>query len=105
MPNAFTKHAAARAPVSARAAPPNGEIIFDITDGDLKPRRSAWYVSHSLTKPLNGGRAHIETEPIRKNNPVYGIDFNSPPISSMFFVCVACITEPAQRKSSPLNTA
>jgi hypothetical protein len=33
MPNAFTKHAAANAPVSARAAPPKGDIIFDVMDG------------------------------------------------------------------------
>ena len=37
MPNAFTKHAAASAPVSASAAPPKGEIIFAGYGRRLKP--------------------------------------------------------------------
>ncbi len=39
MPNAFTKHAAANAPVSASAAPPRGDIIFEVMDGALKPEK------------------------------------------------------------------
>ncbi len=40
MPNAFTKHAAASAPVRARAAPPRGDMIFEVTEGEANPRSS-----------------------------------------------------------------
>ena len=59
----------------------------------------------SLTKPLNGGNAEMETAPIRKRRAVFGIRLIKPPISSMFLVSVALTIEPDVRNSRLLKMA
>ena len=66
MPNAFTKHAAASAAVSASSDPAIGNIRRVRLEVVPNPASSAWYVSHSLTNPLSGGSPEIATAPIRK---------------------------------------
>ena len=105
MPNAFTKHAAASAAVNASREPAIGNISRVRLSVVPKPARSAWYVSHSLTKPFSGGRPEMATAPIRKKNAVAGMRRIRPPISSMLRVCVECTTDPAARNSRPLNMA
>ena len=105
MPNALTKHAIARPPVSARLAMPRVKTRFCPTDSRRMFWNSARNVSHSLTNPLSGGSAAIAAEPIRKQAAVHGIRLMSPPIASMFLVPVAWTTAPAPRKSSALNAA
>ena len=73
--------------------------------GIADPPSSAWNTSHSEAKPLSGGSAEIAHAPSRKKNAVRGIRLISPPISSMLRVPIACSTEPAPRKSSPLKQA
>ncbi len=69
------------------------------------PGSRAWKSSHSLKKPFSGGRPAIATAPTRKHGPVHRIRWMSPPCRFMFRVPVAWSTEPAPRKSSPLNAA
>ena len=61
MPNALTKHAAASAADSASNAPTAGANSFRPHDGNWGLSRIAWKVSHSETKPLNGGSAEMAT--------------------------------------------
>ncbi len=105
MPNALTKHAIARPPVSARLAIPRVKARFRPAASRRVFWKSAWNVSHSLTKPLSGGSAAIAAEPTRKQAAVHGIRLTSPPIASMLRVPVAWTTAPAPRKSSALNAA
>ena len=105
-PNAFTKHAAARALVNANRAPATGNRNRTRASGDRwKPKRNAWKRSHSLTKPFRRGRPEMAAEPTRKNRAVHGMRFARPPMSSMWRVPVAITTPPAPRKSRPLKTA
>ncbi len=104
IPNAFRKQKAASAPVSASAAAPTGRTILVNVSFKPKPRSSDCRVSHSLTKPLNGGRAEIASTPIRKRMAVVGIFLMRPPSFSVFFVCVENIMEPAPMNNNPLNT-
>jgi hypothetical protein len=67
--------------------------------------RSAWKVSHSLTKPLSGGSAAMAAEPTKKAAAVHGIRLTRPPSASRSRVPVACITAPAAMKSRLLNAA
>ena len=105
MPKALTKQAAARPLVSASIPTATGISTANSGLGMLKPASSDWKTSHSETKPLSGGSAEIAAEPIRKKSAVQGMRLISPPISSILRVCVACSTEPAPRKSSPLKLA
>ena len=57
IPNALTKHAAASAADSASNAPTAGTNSFRPHEGNWGLSRIAWKVSHSETKPLNGGSA------------------------------------------------
>src|ERR1700722_3006414 len=94
MANIFTKQVTARAAVNARPAPHNANTILTPTDESSALRRNVWSVSHSLTKPLNGGNAAIESAPARKAAPVQGIRRIRPPSRSRFRV-------PAHRSTSP----
>ena len=105
IPNALTKHAAARPLVSASMQTAIGINTATSGCGILKPPSSDWKTIHSEAKPLSGGRAEIAAEPIRKQSAVTGIGLISPPSFSILRVCVACSTEPAPRKSSPLKVA
>src|SRR3989344_4116344 len=105
VPNALTKHAAARPPVRAREAALARKIIFEKTGSAAMPAKRLWKVSHSLTKPLNGGRPEMETAPMRKKAAVHGMTLMRPPYSSILRVCVAWTTDPAERKRSDLKSA
>ena len=59
----FTKQVTARAAVSARAAPQRAKTILIGAEDKIALRNSACSVSHSLTKPLNGGTAEIARHP------------------------------------------
>ena len=73
MPNALTKHAAASAAESASSAPTAGAKIFSAQDGNSGVSKMAWKVSHSETKPLNGGSAEMATQPTRNAKAVRGM--------------------------------
>ena len=107
MPNALTKQAAASAVVSASSAPADRKQKVDERLGRAARSRyrNAWNVSHSLAKPLSGGRPEIAIAPTRKNSAVHGIRRSRPPNCSICRVPVAITTPPAPRNSSPLNTA
>ena len=70
IPKALTKQAAASAAESASNPPTAGARNFSTHCGSWGLSRIAWKVSHSETKPLNGGSAEIAAEPIRKANAV-----------------------------------
>ena len=104
IPNAFTKHAAAKAVVSAKSAPPTGNR--KCTSGSAEPRKpykNAWNVSHSLANPFRGGRPEIAIAPMRKNSPVHGIRRSRPPNCSICRVPVVITTSPAAEKQQPLE--
>ena len=105
IPNAFTKHAAARALVRAKTA--NATIRSSSRKGLARAVdwKKAWKIMSSLTKPLNGGNAEMETAPIRKRRAVLGIRLIKPPISSMFRVPVALTIEPEVMKRRLLKMA
>ena len=66
---------------------------------------SAPNTTHSLTKPLSGGRPTMATEPTRNATAVSGIRRASPPSRSISRVPVARTTAPAPRNSRLLNSA
>ena len=105
IPKHFTKAAAARPAVSASM--PSASTMSTAISGEATPipGSSAWKSSHSLKKPFSGGSPAIATAPTRKQGPVHGIRWMSPPCRFMFRVEVAWTTEPAPRKSSPLKAA
>ena len=72
MPNAFTNAAAVRPPVSASAATPASMAVAVTALCAEKPRRKPCSSSHSLAKPLNGGRAQIDRAPIPNSAAVAG---------------------------------
>src|SRR5260370_33329398 len=72
-PNALTKHAAANAAARASRAPTAGTIIFRAHCGNSGLCNMAWKISHSETKPLNGGSADIATQPTRTAKLVDGM--------------------------------
>ena len=87
-PKAFTKQAAARALVKAKIA---SATMRSNSRGGLAKRevwKNAWKIMSSLTKPLKGGSAEMETAPMRKSSAVVGMRLIKPPISSMFRVSV-----------------
>ena len=105
MPKAFTKQAAARALVKANM---ESATTIESTRNGFASKvdwKKAWKIINSLTKPLNGGNAEIETAPIRNSNAVLGIRLIKPPMSSMFFVSVELITEPVVMNRRLLKTA
>ena len=59
MPNARTKHAAARALVNANKAAASGKFRRIMPGVEENPSNSAWKVSHSLGKPFRSGRPEI----------------------------------------------
>ncbi len=59
----------------------------------------------SLTKPLKGGNAEMETAPIRNSRAVLGMRLIKPPISSMFLVPVALTMLPEVMKRRLLKMA
>ena len=103
-PKAFTKQPAASAADSASIAPTAGTRNFSSHCGSLGLTRIAWNVSHSETKPLNGGSAEIATEPARKAMAVSGIRWIRPPRRSMSRWPVAVSTAPAPKNSRLLKT-
>ena len=105
IPNALTKHAAARPLASASMATAIGMTTATSGCGIAEPPSKAWKTSHSEANPLSGGSAEIAQAPIKKNRAVRGIRLIRPPISSMLRVPRAWATEPAPRKSSPLKQA
>ena len=104
MPNALTKQAAASAADSANAAPIAGARNFSTHCGTWGLSRIAWKVSHSETKPLNGGSAEIAAEPMRKAKAVSGMPWMSPPRRSMSRWPVAVRTAPEPKKRRLLKT-
>ncbi len=72
-PNTLTKQVAASAPAKASMAAENGTIAINSAPPICGAIKAVWNVSHSDTKPLNGGRAEIETAATRKNAAVTGI--------------------------------
>ena len=104
MPKALTKQAAASAAESASRAPTAGTRNFSSHCGSAGLSRIAWNVSHSETKPLNGGSAEIAAEPMRKANAVRGMRWISPPSRSMSRSPVAPSTAPAPKNSRLLNS-
>src|SRR5260221_7332696 len=73
MPNALTKHAAANAAARANMAPTAGTIIFRAHCGRSGLCSTPWKISHSETKPLNGGRAEVGNTPEEKKKAGDGI--------------------------------
>ena len=106
MPNAFTKHAAASAPVSASIAPLKRKHQPHQAVGRAEALQQRLVGEPFAHKPVerrqrrNGHRADQEAR-----RPSCGIRLISPPISSMLRVCVACRTAPAPRNSSALKMA
>src|SRR3989344_2840695 len=72
-PKAFTKQASAKPPVKASEPLASIKIHLAYDDKVDIPKNSDWNVSHSLKKPLKGGRADIAIDPTRKNKAVWGI--------------------------------
>ena len=72
MAKALTKQVTARPAVNARAAPHSAKPILIALEDRTAERRIDCKVSHSLTKPLNGGRAAIESAPTKKERPSRG---------------------------------
>src|SRR5450759_4389728 len=105
IPKAFTKQAAARALVRANTA--NDAIKINSRNGlfNAADWKKAWKIMSSLTKPLKGGRAEIETAPIRKSMAVLGMRLIKPPISSMLRVPVALTMLPEVMKRRLLKIA
>ena len=105
IPNAFTKHAAASALVSANTA--NEAIKITSRNGLAKAVdwKNAWKIMSSLTNPLKGGNAEIETAPIKKRMAVLGMRLIKPPISSMLRVPVALTMLPLVMKRRLLKMA
>jgi hypothetical protein len=102
MAKAFTKQVTASPAVSARAAPQSAKTILTALEDKAAERRIDCSVSHSLTKPLNGGRAAIESAPTRQKAPVQGILRRSPPRRSRSRVPVAASIEPLPMNKSAL---
>jgi hypothetical protein len=78
VPTALTNVAAASPAVSATAATAAG-IASCSTGTDRPARTRAWSNTHSLTKPLKGGRPMIATPPTANRAAVAGIRRVSPP--------------------------
>ncbi len=99
---AFAKLASASAPAIASmiaagmAAHAGGPLLVAASN---RPR----YTSHSLTKPLSGGRPETAREPSANNPAVHGIVRHNPPSRLISRVPVACSTEPAPKNNSDLN--
>src|SRR5262249_15113399 len=72
-PNALTKQAAASAAESASSAPTAGTRTLSPHCESWGLTKMAWKVSHSDTKPFNGGRAEIATQPTRNRKLVHFI--------------------------------
>ena len=105
VPNALTDVAAARPPVRASAPTPSVSRMATDARGLATPGRKDWKSSHSLTKPLKGGSAAIESAPTRNAAAVHGIRLIRPPRRLRSRSPVACSTAPAPRKSRLLNAA
>src|SRR5207249_2921351 len=69
MAKALTKQVTASAAVSANATPHKANAILTGVEVSSALRNSACRVSHSLTKPLNGGSAEMESAPSKKTGP------------------------------------
>ena len=68
--NALTKHATASAPMSASAgAATAAPSIAAPPLAPVSARKLAREISHSLTKPLRGGRPEIATAPRERKLP------------------------------------
>src|SRR6266851_903413 len=102
-PNALTKHAAARAAARASNAPTAGTMILSAHCGSWGLCSTAWKISHSETKPLNGGSAEMATQPTRNTKLVSGIRWMRPPSLSMSRSPVEFRTAPAPKKSQLLK--
>src|SRR6202171_3057249 len=102
-PNALTKHAAAKAAARASSAPTAGTMIFSAHCGSWGLCNTAWKISHSETKPLNGGSAEIATQPTRNTKLVSGIRWMRPPNLSMSRSPVEVRTAPAPKNSKLLK--
>ena len=100
--NTFTKQVTASAAVSASPAPHRANTIFAPIEDSSAERSIICSVSHSLTKPLNGGSAAIESVPTRKASAVSGIHLIRPPSWSMSRVPVCVSTAPTPKNSSAL---
>ena len=69
----LTKQAAARAAASASSAAAIGMIARSTPFFSTGACNAVWNVSHSETKPLNGGSAEIATQPMRNISAVTGM--------------------------------
>ena len=97
--NTFTKHVTASAAVSASPAPHSAKTIFAPVEDSSAERSIVCSVSHSLTKPLNGGSAAMDSVPTRKPSAVSGIHLIKPPSRSMSRVPV-CVFHRARRRKT-----
>ena len=88
MLNNFVKQRIAIVPTSASPASARIEIISIPRLSTSAPFNIPKYIKNSLINPLNGGKPQIATEPIKQSAAVFGIDFKSPPRTSMFLVWV-----------------
>ena len=79
-------------------------MILMTVDDRTAERSIVWSVSHSLTKPLNGGSAAIDRTPTRKKALVHGIPRMIPPSRSRSRVPVPASTAPVPTKSRALYT-
>jgi len=68
IPKVFKKQNAASAPVRASAAAPTGSTILISVTVELNLKSRDCRSSHSLTKPLNGGSAEMDSKPIRNSS-------------------------------------
>ena len=102
-PNALTKQAATSAAASASMAPTAGTMIFSAHCGRSGLCSTAWKISHSETKPLNGGSAEMATQPISTTKLVCGIRWIRPPSLSMSRSPVEVSTAPAPKNSRLLK--
>src|SRR3989338_6624418 len=67
VPKALTKQAAAKALVSANRDNERSKKPFSSGNGIEPSWKNAWNSISSLTNPLNGGSAEIDTAPIKKS--------------------------------------
>jgi hypothetical protein len=102
-PSTLVKQASASPPISASPAAATLATRSAVAASPLRNR--AWKTSHSLTKPLSGGRPTIAAEPTRNAAAVSGIRRPRPPSRSSARVPVARTTAPAPMRRRLVNSA
>ena len=98
-----TKQVAASATASASTAPAAGASSFKPHCGSAGLKRTAWKVSHSDAKALNGGSAEMPMHPPSTASAVTGMRWMRPPSLSMSRAPVAVNTAPAPKNRRLLS--